>query len=123
MDAYNRLAGEFAIGLQSKLNEFSTARAFCEAWLDAGGDPIDLSYLERYNMLSTLAAEAKELKAQLEAVKQAAREWADRNKIPVEVFSRPIAILNLGEEACGVTADEETLIAMRRLFDGILLTW
>lgn len=47
----------------------------------------------------------------------------DRNKIPLEVFSEPIAILNLGEEARVVTADEETLVAMRRLFDGILLTW
>ncbi|MFO7903324.1 MAG: hypothetical protein R6U98_11740 [Pirellulaceae bacterium] len=85
--------------------------------------PGDLSYLERYKMLPTLAAEVKESVAQLEAVKQAARECADRNLIPLEVFSEPVDILNLGEEAGSLTADEEILITMRELFDGVLLSW
>ncbi|MFO7739099.1 MAG: hypothetical protein ACQET7_14035 [Thermodesulfobacteriota bacterium] len=68
---------------------------------------------KRYRMLDTLAAEVKESVAQLEAVKQAAMEWADRNNVPVEVFSEPMAILNLGEKADSVKADEETLSSMR----------
>jgi hypothetical protein len=104
-------------------DEMQRGHAYPGLHRGSGCDPKDLSYLKRYKMLGTLAAEVKESVAQLEAVKQADREWADRNKIPLEVFSEPVAILNLGEEAGSLTADEETLITMRELFDGVLLTW
>ncbi len=47
----------------------------------------------------------------------------NRNKVPLEIFSEPMAILNLGEKAGGVTSDKETLIAMQKVFDGVSLTW
>ncbi|MFO7783105.1 MAG: hypothetical protein R6V25_00585 [Desulfatiglandales bacterium] len=47
----------------------------------------------------------------------------NRNKVPLEIFSEPMAILNLGEKASGVTSDKETLIAMQKVFDGVSLTW
>jgi hypothetical protein len=106
-----------------RLSEFTNDLAYCEGWLDAGGNPENFAYLKRYRQLDTLGAETRELSSRLEAVKQAARGWADLNKIPLEVFSEPMAILNLGEKASGVAADEETLVTMRQLFDSILLTW
>jgi hypothetical protein len=123
IDVYNSLCGQLAIRALHKLLEFTNDLAYCEGWLDAGGNPENFTYLKRYRQLDTLGAETRELSCLLEAVKEAAREWADLNKIPLEVFSEPMAILNLGGKTSGVAADEETLGTMRELFDSILLTW
>jgi len=123
LDVYNRMAGDFMVRLQNKFLQYAEALAFCEGWLAASGDLKEASFVERCMTLDTLGGETKQLAAQLEAVKEASREWADRNSIPRQIFSAPMAILNLGEKESDVTVDEKTLSTMRELFQEVTLTW
>ncbi len=123
LDVYNRMAGDFMIQLQNKLLQYTEVLAFCEGWLAASGDLKEASFVERCMTLDTLRGESKHSAAQLEAVKEASREWADRNSIPRKIFSVPMAIIDLGEKAGDVTVDEETLNIMRELFQQVTLTW
>jgi hypothetical protein len=123
IEIYNRLAGECILRLLHQLHAFTEHLAFCDGWLTGGGAPEDARYMKRFKTLETLGKGAKQLAAELEAVKEAAREWADHNGVPQEIFSGPLVILNLGKKSEDTTEDKEMLIVMRALFQEILLNW
>jgi hypothetical protein len=128
LDVYNLFAAYLTREILLQVNKATSSSIYCQGWLDAGGAPDDGRHLKRYSEAGPLLAKAVSMMGELEAVKQAAREWFEDSGIPLEALSGPMSFMPLSPKPDTAInnmapADEEVLENMRSLFKEIKLTW
>jgi hypothetical protein len=74
-------------------------------------------------MVEELTSLREQMAGEVEAILQAAREWCEKNQIPMEFFSGILCSFPLPQEVGEKTCDGETLNTARSLFDKITLAW
>ena len=123
LDTYNRFSARAITLYLVASSKLQSALAFCSAWLEAGGQVDSPRYRENAAIIETLTPLTEQLAGEVDAVRQAAREWCEQKKIPVEIFSEPICPFNLGGGEDCAQPDSETLSAVRSVFEKITLSW
>jgi len=102
---------------------------YCDGWVDAGGSKNASSYRKKCTEDEALVLVSVSLVGELNAVKQAAREWCEKNDVPVEIFSGVMAFLPLSKNSGQMVGDEmapvneEMLVLMRSMFGAVKLAW
>jgi hypothetical protein len=126
LDAYNRLVSQVTRDLLLVVGESMAARSFCIGWLSAGGTVNNEEYRKNCLIAETLSPICESHVGEMEAVCQAAREWCEKNDIPVDLFSGPLCFLRLKkatEDTEMLPIDGEIMAMMRSVFDAIKLIW
>lgn len=122
MDCYNIMMSKTVKDYLLTSNRLNSARAFCNGWIAAGGSPTDEVFLEKQAPIEALEMLIWELISDVEAIRQAAREWCVQNSISTDLFSGPFCFLQLTKSSEG-EVNQETLIIMRSLFAEVKLAW
>ncbi|MDW7774505.1 MAG: hypothetical protein SCH71_16595 [Desulfobulbaceae bacterium] len=128
LEAYNFLAASAVRKILMHNIKTTKALSYCDGWLDAGGSTQQFDYINNFLKGDVLSKIELQMWGELEAVKQAAREWCENIGVPMEVFSGPLSYLPLsnkrdpGLQKC-VPVDEEILEIMRSVFNEIKLSW
>lgn len=124
VDAYNHLVSQATRDFLLIAGKALEAESFCEGWLSAGGDPDNEKYQINHLIAEVLSLMSENRAGEIEAARQAAWEWCERNGVPVEVFSGPLCFLPLQKVAADselLPVGGEILAQMRSVFDGIIL--
>jgi hypothetical protein len=74
-------------------------------------------------MVEELTPLREQLADEVDAILQAAREWCEKNQIPVVFFSGILCSFSSPEEIGEKTCDSDTLNTARSVFDKITLAW
>jgi hypothetical protein len=123
LNAYNCLTSRTTTTYLVVSGRLHAALSFCIAWLDAGGAIDNSEYRKRADMVEELTPLREQLADEVAAILQAAREWCEKNQIPVDFFSGILCSSPLPEEIGEKTCDSETLNTVRSVFDKITLVW
>lgn len=123
-NVYNLLTARSVREILLSVSKAALAVSYCEKWLDADGALDDAVYLKHFKEMEALTENEEAMRGELAAIQQTAREWCDKNGIPVETFSGPLFFMPLTEKKdSDAPVDDEVLAAMRSLFDEIKLAW
>jgi hypothetical protein len=122
LNAYNRFLSDSMCNYLVASRARESARSYCSAWIEAGGALSAPKYLINVAVFERLEPIVEEWENAVYAVRQAAWEWCEKNKVPVGVFSRPVCVFSLPEKL-EITSDSEELNAIRSCFDKITLSW
>ena len=122
MDCYNAMMSNTVKYFLLTRKRLNSVRAFCDGWIAAGGSPTDEDFLKKQSPIEALEVLIWELIRDVEAIRQAAREWCVQNSISTDFFSGPLCFLPLTNSS-EVEASQETLILMRTLFAEVKLAW
>ncbi len=121
LNAYNCLTSRTTTTYLVVSGRLHTALSFCIAWLDAGGAIDNSEYRKHVDIVEELTPLREQLAGEVDAILQAAREWCEKNQIPVDFFSGILCSSPLQEEIGEITCDSETLTTVRSVFDKITL--
>lgn len=125
LDAYNCFVSQATKDFLLFSGEALAAASFCEGWLSARGEPDNEKYQKHYQAAEALSLISENRAGEIEAVKQAAWEWCEKNDVPIEVFSGPLCFRPLQkptDDVMKLPIDNELLTHIRSVFDGIKLT-
>jgi hypothetical protein len=122
LDSYNRFLPGAVCNYLITSGRLDVAISYCSAWLDAGGALGTSKYLENLAVIERLKPIVEKMVEDVCAVRQATREWCEKNQIPVDVFAQPLCLFPLPDRVETVSNSEE-LIAIRSCFDKITLSW
>jgi hypothetical protein len=124
LEVYNAFSARTMKDFLLASGKADTAGAYCEGWLNAGGSVDDAAYLRQKKEMNAWVKVALSKAGELEAVKQATREWCEQYGVVAEIFTSPMAFLPLTQTTVAdVAADQATLLLLRDLFSGIALKW
>ncbi len=119
-EAYNLLMNRATIGLLLEARYQEKAVSFCKGWIAAGGAENNAGYQRCLLAAESLDSSSDNWIGEINEVQLAAREWCEKNQIPVDFFSGPLCSFPLPDEM-EEAKDSETLDAVRSVFDQITL--
>ena len=122
LTVYNFFISKATIDYLSSDKAAMAVTCFCDGWLAAGGSSDNKEYI-MLTMLCEISTTVRTGRARaIKDIQNAAREWCEKNQVPVEFFSKIHCPVPLPNEIIE-KSESETFKLMRTLLDSIKLAW